>query len=287
MARIDTFFEAFIEERRQSGLGPAGEAYFRDAWATFRRQPGSHRPTWETVRLLRLQGAGTGQDVLWRRVRALHPILTFLQAQKAIAQLPLPSKPLPRRVEGRPAMTEQEVADLVQAISDLGVRVLAALVYFTGIQAGRLIWLRPEHIDAPICTLHVPDGQATRAAPLSRDAVEVLRQWQIGRSHRAEYLLHDDEGRPLTLGYASAVLREAGRRVGRPAVGFGHLQYAHTLLLARSIPQLSQNLLELRMQQSFRLRYLRIPNLYDDPEKLRLPPSYLSPAEQVFKGEDP
>lgn len=185
MARIDTTFEAFIEERRQSGLKPAGERYFRDAWDAFRRRPGSHRPNWEILRFLRAQGAGTGRDVSWRRARALHLILTFLQAKKAIPQFPLPPKPPPHRVEGRPVMTEQEASALVGAIPDSGVRVLAALVYFTGIQAGRLIWLKPEHVDAPNFTLCVPDGWVTRAGPLSRDAAEVLRLWQPRRRRGA------------------------------------------------------------------------------------------------------
>lgn len=279
MARIDTHFEAFLAERRQHGLGPAGEAFFRDAWTAFRRLPGSYRPNRETVRLLRLQGAG--QDLGWRRSRAIHSILAFLQARKAVAPFPLPVRPLPRRVEGRPAMTEPEVRALLLAIPDLGVRTLAALVYFSGVQAGRLIPLEAGQVSLEHRTLHVPDSWGgTCTLPLGRDAAEVVRLWHLHRRRRAPYLLHDEDGRPLTPQSTSAALRAAGRAVGRPAVGFGHLQYAHTRLLAASFPQFDQNLLEIRMGQPFRLRYLRIPNLFDTRP---LQPS--NHLDHLLKGE--
>ncbi|MCD0174775.1 hypothetical protein IHN32_02250 [Deinococcus sp. 14RED07] len=285
-ARIDVAFEAFVEARRQCGLGPAGERFFRDAWAAFRALPGSHRPTRDTMRSLRRQRPGDNRDAAWRRARALHPILAFLQASRAIGQFPLPAKPPPRRVEGRPLMTEREIASLERAIADPGVQALAALVYRTGLRAVRLIELQPDQVDLPDRSLQVPVGRTTRMVSLSLDAQATLRSWQAHRNPRAATLLHDPAGRPLTLKAASSVLRAAGQRSGRPALGFGHLQYAHTRLLARSFPEFSQDLLELRTGQPFRLRFLRIPDLFGEPGVLRLPASYVSPVTRLFAGED-
>lgn len=213
-ARIDVAFEAFVEARRQCGLGPAGERFFRDAWAAFRALPGSHRPTRDTMRSLRRQRPGDNRDADWCRARALHPILAFLQASRAIGPFPLPAKPPPRRVQGRPLMTEREIASLERAIADPGVQALAALVYRTGLRAERLIELQPDHVDLPDRSLHVPVGRTTRMVSLSLDAQATLRSWQAHRNSRAATLLHDPAGRPLTLKAASSVLRAAGRAQG-------------------------------------------------------------------------
>ncbi|MCP2013224.1 integrase [Deinococcus sp. HSC-46F16] len=268
MARIDASFEAFLEERRASGLSDAGESYFRDAWRAFRQMPGSARPTQETVRSFRLHMNTQDQPTARRQLSALLSVLTWLQDLEIIPPFPLPPRPTVQRVVGRPAMTEPEVQELVQAIPDEGPRTLAALVYLTGLRAQRLIELRPEQVRPDGFVLIGPNPRTRSFVGLRGNAAALVQQWSQARQPQATTFLHDDLGHPLTLKAASDALRGAGQAIGRPAVGFGHLQYAHLLLIAAAASIFSRDLLETWLQQPFRVRYLRVPNLYARREAL-------------------
>lgn len=259
MARVDVYLEAFLAERCAAGLSPAGEAWFRQAWEAFRRLPGSYRPT--DVVLVR----SSGPD--YRHGRALFRILSWMRDQGHLPRLRLFGPPKPPCVQSRPAMTWPEVEALLLAVDDIGVRTLAYLVYRTGLRAETLLRLTVEDFRPEVCMLILERDSKGRGSGvfLCPQAVEALKRWKLRRSRHVPFLLHDGQGRPLTLQRASQSLRAAGRRLGI-TTGFGHLQYAHVRLLARQLPEFSRHWIEFHMQQSFRLTYLRIPNLFDpDP----------------------
>lgn len=259
MARVDVYFEAFLTERRAAGLAPAGEAWFRRAWDDFRREPGSGRPT--TVGLT----YRTGQA--YRNGRALYQILSWMRDQGHLPRLRLSGPPKPPRVLGRPAMTWPEVEALLMAVDDIGVRTLAYLVYQTGLQVSALLDLKPADFNVERGMLTIRRNAKGRGSVvyLHPEAIETIKRWKLRRNRHAPHLLHDHQGRPLTRQRASQSLRAGGQRLGI-ATGFGHLQYAHTCLLARRLPVFNRSLVELHMQQGFKLTYLRIPNLFDpDP----------------------
>ncbi|UBV43244.1 hypothetical protein LAJ19_03235 [Deinococcus taeanensis] len=181
-------------------------------------------------------------------------------------------------------MTEAEVQNLVLAIPDLGVRTLAALVYFTGLQAARLIPLKPHQVTPQGLRLPVERSRYASYVPLGADASDIVEQWTRRRQTTSDAFLHDRHGAPLTLREASAALRQAGAQVNRPAVGFGHLQYAHLPLLAAAAPVFSRDLLETRLQQPFRLRYVDIPRLLDGRTERDLSQTPITPLERILKG---
>lgn len=259
MACVDVYFEAFLAERLAAGLSPAGEAWFRQSWEAFRRLPGSGRPTHVVV------VRSSGPD--YRHGRALFRILSWMRDQGHLPRLRLDGPPKPPRVLGRPAMTWPEVEALLLAVDDIGVRTLGYLVYRTGLQAEKLLGLTVDdfHAEISMLTLRRDSKGPGSGVFVDPEAVEAIKRWKLRRSRHAPYLLHDGQGRPLTLQRASQSLRAAGRRLGI-TTGFGHLQYAHVRLLARRLPEFNRYWIEFHMQQSFRLTYLRIPNLFDpDP----------------------
>lgn len=266
MARIDEHFELFLKERQQDGLTPQGEVFFREAWSSYRQLPGSARLSWTVLSQLPVVQAGTGSEGRYRRMRALAQIVAWMGERGVCRPLSLHWRPKPRRVEGRTPLSHVEVMAVVDRIEDPGVRTLAQLVYQTGLRPRVLLSLTPADVDVRGHTLtFCPDpGSRGMTLGMQTEVMDVLRRWMTLRRSDAATLLHDGHGHPLSLQAASRALRNAGRAAGHP-VGFGSLQYAHTRLLAHRYPMFNQDLVELRLQQTFRLRYLRIPGLFDGP----------------------
>lgn len=265
MARVDQLFKSWLAE---ADLQPALEKHYVSAWQQYRWLSGSAYPHRHPALHLQLPYASS---------RLLSRLLGVWQAQGILPPFTLHWK-APRRVEGRPVMTEEEVVDLLLAVEDMGVRLLGHLVYMTGVKAARLIALRPEDVDWQRHYLHL--DQSRSCVGQLPEVMEVLTQWTEGRQPVAKTLLYDQHGQPLNLALASQKLRAAGQLVGRPAIGFGHLQYAHARVLALRYPYFDQELLEVRMQQRFRLKYLYIPNLWDGRPILR---PVVSPAENLAR----
>ncbi|MFC3833945.1 MULTISPECIES: hypothetical protein [Deinococcus] len=263
MARIDTHFEAFLAERQQSGLSPKGERLFRDAWTAFRRLPGSYRADGAAVGAMLTQGRRWGRHDSYRLARGLVQILTWLRAHQHIPASTALVPPLPRSVYGPHLLTEGDIARLLRAIDDPGIRTLAYLVYHTGLKAQTLIGLKKEQVSLATRSLTLPgrDGGPDVVLRLSDPACIALRLWFLRRRQKALYLFHDATTMPLTLRSASHALREAGTAAHRPGIGFGRLQYAHLRLLALKESEVDQALIESRLQQPFRLAHLRLPNL--------------------------
>ncbi|PNY81653.1 tyrosine-type recombinase/integrase [Deinococcus koreensis] len=263
MAQIDSHFEAFLAERRQQQLSPAGERLFRDAWTVFRRLPGSYRADPAAIRAVLRPDRRWGRHDLYRLARGLSQILTWLRDRRVIpASLDLTS-PSPRSVMGPQLLTDPSIARLLRRVDDLGVRTLAYLVYHTGLRAQTLITMKREHVNLATRTLTVPgrDGGPDVQVGFSQAAGDALRLWFLRRRKNALYLFHDATAMPLTLRYASRVLRQAGATVGLPAIGFGELQYSHLRLLALRFPEVDETLIEARLHQPFRLHSLRLPYL--------------------------
>ena len=283
MAKIDTHFEAFLTERRLTGLSPAAEARFRDAWAALRGVPGSYRLCQDVVWEPAFHRLSYGQR------RLLRPIFTWLHEQHLVPAFHF-TFPKPQRVTGRPTLTPDEVAALCHAIDDFGIQAFAQLVYLTGLRARTLLALTPAHFDLGAQTVRIPlrgDDRWEVEVTLLPEAVTALRQWHRRRRVHSKTFFHLADGRPLTLQAASAGLRDAGRSLGR-CVGFGHLQYAYARLLAARVPIFGGDVVEGRTQQPFRLKYLKIPDLYAFYRPLWGDPSYkrISPADYIMSLPD-
>lgn len=263
MAKIDTHFEAFLAERRQQHLSPAGEQLFRDAWTAFRRLPGSYRADGAAIGAMLNLDRHRGQKGRYRLARGLAQILTWLQAQRVIPrQSPKALRPRFYGMVFAPLpLADHRIARVLRAINDRGVRALAFLVYHTGLRAETFVRLPKGNVSLATRSLTVPGrkGQPDVVLRLSDPACAALRLWFRFRRPKALYLFHDATAMPLTLRYASRTLRAAGAAVGEPAIGFGNLQYAHLRLLAMQFSDINQALIESRILQPFKLAHLRLP----------------------------
>ena len=269
MARIDAHFEAFIAERQQSGMSQSSEQAYRNAWATFRSHRGSARLHVDPQVLHRLPYGPS---------RLVRHILTWCQASGRLPGALLGGPRAPRRVLCRPALEPEQVQPIIRGIKDPGVRILACLVFFTGLRAGTLLELKTSDVNLAARTLYVEEtGQRV---PLSDPAVEVIQTWHLWRRRHSKSFFHLGDGRPLILRQASAYLRQAASAHGLKAFGFGHLQYARVRLLSGALYPFNSDGIQQHLQHPFRLRYLNIPNLWPPSPGERFAPVF--PVEHLL-----
>ena len=267
---LDQHFEVYLAARRASGIGPAVEEQYVAAWQAYRTLPGSDDPQHHRRLHWRLPYAQS---------RLISGLLSVWQRQGVLPPFRVAHFPPQRPEKSRPFMRDQQVQALLTQIDDLGVRVLAYLVYVTGIQASRLLELRQQDVNLQTSLLSLPGAEVV--LELRPEAVEALERWQVHRDPQASHLLHTQSGDPITLAFASQALRTAGSKAGCPATGFGHLQHAYLRIHRTDFWWMDEKELGRWTQQPFRLKYLPdSPQLWESTPPgtpLIFPPKALFP----------
>ncbi|PYE53301.1 hypothetical protein [Deinococcus yavapaiensis] len=284
-------FEAFLTERQAQGLTPAGETWYRDAWARFTAFAGRRAfPSQQTAQLyLRfLRQEHVEDETWWPAWRGVEHVLRWFHA-RGYTRHDLGRFELRKPVgTGRPAMTEADLLPLIGAARRHDAERLITLLWFAGWRSSALVALTWQDVDIDAGLLYGPTFEGQRAEmQLQGKLAEKMLAWQ--RASTSEFLLSDVHGAPLTVADVHRVVRAVGKTARRPFLAPGQFQLAYVRQYLRySTHPFGPDSVYLsrRLGHMIRVRNVPISNVVDF-EELRAEHERHSPARQLLRNDPP